>query len=109
MVIMMNNYEQHMKHWKSHRKDRYYQQCSGYCRIGNVDNKGNVQTKNMEEESFKKILDKAKNESFPIYISSLGGYWFVCDKNNLFGTMIASYEELEQFGRDYVFNENDYS
>lgn len=109
MVIMMNNYEQHMKHWKNHKKDRYYQQCSGYGGAGIVDDKEKMQTKNKEEESFKQILVEAKNVFFPIYIASSGGYWFFCDKNNLFGTMIASYEELKQFGRDYVFNENDYS
>lgn len=27
---MSSIYDQHMKHFRNHRKDRYFQQCSGY-------------------------------------------------------------------------------
>ena len=31
------SYGQYMKHWKNHRKDRHYQQCSGYAGDGKCD------------------------------------------------------------------------
>lgn len=30
----MSLYEQHMKHCSNHRKDKFYQQCSGYSSFG---------------------------------------------------------------------------
>lgn len=97
------SYEQAMKHSKNHRKNRFYQQCSGYAGDGVGHQKTDEEIHNMETSSFQKVLEKAKHLVFPIYIASTGeGYYFICDEKNLFGEKIDSYEELIQFGKDYV-------
>lgn len=109
MVIMMNNYEQHIKHWKNHRKDRYTQQCSGYFGDGPSQIKEDELEKK-EAESFRNLLKKAKSAAFPIWIAQSGGwFWFICDEKNMFGNKICNYEDLKRFGEQFVFNENDYS
>lgn len=108
----MNNYDQHMKHWGNHRKDRYKQQCSGYGRFddGNPTPLNGKETQSLCEQSFNKLLEEAKGMVFPIWIAQSGGwYWFICDEKNMFGQKIDSYEDLKAFGADFVFNENDYS
>ena len=100
----MDNYSQHMKHWKNHKKDKYYQQCSGYGGNGKSEQATEEQTKCVSISCFEKIVNEVKTEDFPLYIRVCGdGYVSICDKRNLFGTKIENYEELLQFGKDYIY------
>ena len=105
----MNNYDQYMRHWKNHRKDRYTQQCSGYAGDGSSHmNEDDFEKR--EANSFRDLLEKAKSAVFPIWIVRYSGwFWSICDEKNLFGERIDSYEDLKRFGEQFVFNENDYS
>ncbi|MBQ8248081.1 MAG: hypothetical protein IJZ42_13215 [Lachnospiraceae bacterium] len=97
------SYEQAMKHSKNHRKDRFYQQCSGYGGDGVSHQKLEKEIQELAVSSFKKLLEEAKSADFPIYISECGGgFYCIVDEKNLFGQRIDSYEELVQFGKDYV-------
>lgn len=96
------SYEQAMKHSKNHRKDRYYQQCSGYGGDGESHQKTMGELRNLEVSSFRKLLDAVKEKPFPIYISERGGFYCSVDEKNLFGHRIDSYAELVQFGKDFV-------
>ena len=98
----MSNYDQFMRHWKNHRKDRYFQQCSGYFGRTPAE-KSNDEITELEKSSFTKLLEELKQQLFPIYIVANGGYWTTCDEKNLFGIRIDSYEQLKQFGIEYVY------
>ncbi len=69
----MGMYEQHMKHSKNHRKDRYYQQCSGYF------------GKSLEEL-------RAEEKSIPIK------YYIIDDANNIIKTA-ETWDEIIEAGK----------
>ena len=95
------SYGQYMKHWKNHRKDRHCQQCSGYAGDGKCDApKTNEELCALERESFAKVLEAAK--TFPAHVFQTGGVWRIADKPNLFSSEVKTYEELVEFGRNYV-------
>lgn len=97
------SYEQALKHSKNHRKDRFYQQCSGYAGNGEATPLTEEELQNLAIKSFKELLEKAQTISFPIYIrQSAGWFYSVVDEKNLFGEKINSYADLVQFGKDYV-------
>ena len=99
----MSNHDQAMKHWKNHRKDRHYQQCSGYASDGKCDvPKTNEELCTLERESFAKVLEAAKTFPFPAHVFQAGGVWRIADKPNLFSSEVKTYEELVEFGRNYV-------
>lgn len=99
----MSNHDQAMKHWKNHRKDRHYQQCSGYAGDGKCDvPKTNEELCTLERESFAKVLEAAKTFPFPAHVFQTGGVWRIADKPNLFSSEVKTYEELVEFGRNYV-------
>lgn len=101
---MMDNYEQHMKHWKNHRKDRFTQQCGGPTSKATHNPISENYLIEAEYESFTRILEEAQRMDFPIWIANAGGWhWFICDEKNLFGNRIESYEELVTFGNEYVY------
>lgn len=104
------SYEQAMKHSKNHRKDRFYQQCSGYGGDGESHQVSDKEIQDFSVSSFKKILEEARTAVFPIYIRQHGdGYYSIVDERNLFGHKVDSYENLIQFGIDYVgLHENDF-
>ena len=94
----MDNYTQHMRHWGNHRKDRYTQQCSGYH--GNPDPIPKERDfDRIERESFAKVIDQAKDKTFPIYIASPGGVWDIVPHNHIGGSIVKSYEELIDIGK----------
>ena len=63
------SYEQHMKHYRNHRKDRFYQQCSGYAGDGKCDAPmTNEQLWAIERESFARMLEAAKTFPFPAHV-----------------------------------------
>lgn len=97
------SYEQHMKHFKNHRKDRFYQQCSGYGGDGKSHQNSEEELQDLSIFSFKKCLEEAKTATFPIYIRQHGdGYYSIVDERNLFGQKFDSYDDLVQFGKDYA-------
>lgn len=99
----MSNHDQAMKHWKNHRKDRFFQQCSGYAGDGKSDvPKTNEELCTLERESFAKVLEAAKTFPFPAHVFQTGGVWRITDKPNLFSSEVKTYEELVEFGRNYV-------
>lgn len=90
------SYEQHMKHWGNHRKDRYYQQCSGYGGNGVETVMSDETIAKLEVESMRKIL--TTHHEFPIYIRQCGaGYWCTVSEKDWFGTEIVDMEHLIQF------------
>lgn len=98
------SYGQHMRHWKNHRKDRYFQQCSGYGGDGVSHQLTEEQLRQIEVDSFNKLLCELKHsQEFPTYIASNGGMYHVVSERNLFGHRIESYDELVKFGDKYVF------
>ena len=97
------SYEQHMKHYRNHRKDRFYQQCSGYAGDGKCDAPmTNEQLWAIERESFVRMLEAAKTFPFPAHVFQTGGFWRITDKPNLFSTEVKTYDELVEFGKNYV-------
>ena len=105
---MPSLYDQHMKHWKNHGKDRFVQQCSGSSSFCDYDGTGSGPVKEIDYEensrtSFKKLLGEAKLKEFPIYIhQDMLDFWHETISSHLFATKIDSIEELEEFGREYV-------
>ena len=96
------SYEQHLKHWKNHRKDKAVQQCSGYSGNGASHQLTEDQFKKLELSSFKRLLEEAKSVKFPVYIACTGGYYHFTDPKHISGARIENYQDLIQFGRDYV-------
>lgn len=98
------SYEQHMKHYRNHRKDRHCQQCSGYFGDGKCEEVPPTleELREIEKQSFAKLLEAAKSYSFPVHIFMTGRHWRITDKPNLFSLQVNSYEELLEFGKNYV-------
>lgn len=98
------SYEKHMKHWRNHKKDRHYQQCSGYFGDGKCEEvlPTNEELRSIERRSFEILLEEAKTFSFPAYVFMAGRVWRISYKQNLFSTEVKTYEELVEFGRNYV-------
>lgn len=100
----MSNYNQFMKHWKNHRKDRFTQQCS-FSTSSDDCNENNIRCNERENElkSFK-MLREIPSDDYPIYIVKHGdGIWSHYDCDGFSRIRIDSQDELEQFGKDYVF------
>lgn len=96
------SYEQHMKHSKNHRKDKFYQQCSGYSVNGESQQLNDEEFNQLELNSFIKVVEEAKSAEFPIYIVHPGGFYCMTTSNNLFAEKINTYEDLIQVGVDCV-------
>lgn len=97
------SYEQHIKHSHNHRKDRFYQQCSGYSHTFSNNSK-TVSYDGCDElskTSINRLLSDIKE--YPIYIRQYsGGIWLTCNKNDCFGRMIKSKEHLMQLIQEYA-------
>lgn len=95
-------YEQHMKHWKNHRKDRFYQQCGGPRREPEK-LASKEQMEQMERRSFLYLIEKTGDEEFPIFIrQGSGGIWSTTCEKDCFGHRIESREELLRFYELYI-------
>lgn len=93
-----------MKHWKNHRKDRFFQQCGGPT----SEHAGEVHLSEEQElrNSMKSMLAVLKSEQdFPICIMLhlKSGTWEVVPHNNLFGMKVESRERLVEFAEKYVY------
>lgn len=93
------SYEQAMKHYHNHRKNRFVQQCSGYAGDGNAQPITYEQAIKVERESWNKMLKAAKNFPFPAHIRRYGYCWLINDKPDLFSIEVNSYEELLKIDR----------
>ena len=96
------SYEQHMRHSRNHRKDRFVQQCSGYGGSGEAQRMTEEQARSVELISFQNIVYAAQGMEYPIYVVGSGGFWSLTTPANLFATEIDSFEELLDFGGDMV-------
>lgn len=98
------SYEQHMKHYRNHRKDRHCQQCSGYFGDGKCEEVPPTleELREIEVKSFATVLEAAKSFSFPAHVFKAGRFWVISDKPNLYSTQVNSYEELLEFGENCV-------
>lgn len=98
------SYEQHIRHWGNHRKDRHYQQCSGYFGDGKCEEVPPAleELRVIERRSFEILLEEAKTFAFPAHVFMAGRIWRISDKPNLFSTEVKTYEELLEFGRNCV-------
>lgn len=56
----------------------------------------------MKVDSMAIILEKGKDLEYPIYIAECGYCFCIVDKRHAAGHKINNYEELKQFGKDYI-------
>lgn len=95
-------YEQHMKHWKNHRKDKFLQQCSGPSHEP-TKSLTEVQKRRMDRMRFRNMIGKVGNGPFPIFIrQGSGGIWFTTSERDCFGHRIESRKELLEFYESYI-------
>lgn len=92
------SYEQHIRHWRNHRKDRFFQQCSGPVQ----ESTSLTYPDSLEADSFQCILEKTGDMDFPIHIATTAGYWHLTTPSDFLGTQIINREELERFYHDFV-------
>lgn len=99
----MTSYEKAMRHIRNHRKDRFYQQCSGYFGDGEPDGfrVSEDAFADLSAKSMEKIL--ATVTEFPVYLhQQKTGEWGLVPKNHLFGQEISCKEDLVRFAADYA-------
>lgn len=97
----MISYEQHMKYWGNHSKDRFIQQCGGPQR--NMDVDGHSCPVAMSRKSFQSLMDSVKCEDFPVYVKQgSGGMWSFTNERDSFGTKISDMAEMRKFYYDYA-------
>lgn len=94
------SYDQAMKHWKNHRKDKFFQPCSP-----NWTNESWTVSADMfdhlSQESMKKIV--RTEHQYPIYLAQdKMGQWGVVPKNHFASVEIHSIEELFKFAEGYI-------
>lgn len=97
------SYEQAIMHWRNHRKDRFFQQCSGY--VGNGITHEARLTREREDELSRNTMTEIlkQNHSFPIYVVQDNiGQWNVVPKNHISGTVIEDQEALRNFALQYA-------
>lgn len=97
----MTIYDQHMKHFRNHRKDRFFQQCSGPTREpGKAPTP--EQAEDIERRSILYIMENTKEEEYPIFIRQGGGMWCTTCEKDCFGERIENRDHLLRFLREYV-------
>ena len=95
------SYNQAMKHWKNHRKDRYFQQC--FFVFSDSENLAVSESKmqKLSKASITKIIET--EHAYPLYVyQNAIGIWEVVPQNHLFGTKIEYFEVLKSFANDYA-------
>lgn len=97
------SYNQAMKHWKNHRKDKYFQPCSGPV-VSHVDYSCSQDEEDRRAfESMNKIL--SEDHQFPIYLwKDKIGFWEIVPRNHIACSEIMSREDLESFAERYLFS-----
>lgn len=95
------SYDQAMKHWSNHRKDRYFQQCSApVTSTGSVSISQN-KFQDLSKESIRIIIDSSP--IFPLYVhQNRIGEWEIVPSNHLFGTKIETKEALVNLAEEYT-------
>lgn len=95
------SYNQAMKHWKNHRKDKYFQPCAAPVNENGSFRISEEKFKELSKETIDKIISDA--DSFPLFIhQDLSGAWSIVPPNHLFGAEIDSHEQLINFAIDYA-------
>ena len=97
------SYEQAIKHWSNHRKDRFFQQCSGYA--GDGIPSGARMTPEQEEALSRKTMTEILTQDlgFPIYLAQDNiGRWMIVPKNHISGVEIKDPEALKAFAFEYA-------
>ena len=98
------SYEQAMKHWKNHSKDRFFQQCSGPISAQSGYQAGSDIEDRRSVESMCRIL--SEEHVYPIYLKQDGlGFWYEVPSNTIAGTLIDSRDALERFAEEYCFSQ----
>lgn len=91
-----------MKHWKNHRKDRFFQQCSGPAHEPETARAAG-QEEDLERSSFLSLVEKIGDDQFPAFIRQIsGGMWTTTNEKDCFGHRIESRDELLRFYELYV-------
>lgn len=91
-----------MKHWRNHRKDRFFQQCSGSAGEPSAQpDKGEME--DWERKSFLALINETEDDQFPIFIrQGSGGIWSTTTEKDCFGHKIESQAELLKFYELYI-------
>lgn len=96
----MNNYDQHMKHWRNHSKDRYTQQCAaGHSGTGDMSVAQQKQAAaNFRDSYLPVFLKQAKEANYPAYVhfGYMGALMF-CDEDAIGASRVNSYNEVLQY------------
>ena len=101
-VVFVMSYEQHMKHWRNHSKDRFTQQCSGPTRNTEVESHSCPVA--LSRNSFQRLMDSLKCDDFPVYVKQgSGGIWSFTNERDSFGTKINDMTEMRKFYEDCVW------
>lgn len=99
MFVM--SYEQHMKHWGNHRKDRFTQQCAGPQQ--DPSRQVAINTEHLPRMSFQTLMANVSPDSFPVYVKQgSGGMWSFTNERDSFGTKISDIGEMRKFYYDYA-------
>lgn len=94
------SYQQAMRHFGNHRKDRFNQQCSGLVREPG-ERRTPEQMRVVELCSLERIAETAGN--YPIYIKPVSdGIYVTTSERDSFATKIANRDELNDFIRDFI-------
>lgn len=97
----MTQYNQAMKHWKNHRKDKFFQQCAAPVASLQYPYLSEKEIRKRSNESLEVLLEQVVD--FPVYVhqDQWIGTWEMVPPNHLFGTKIASRNELIAFVNEY--------
>ena len=98
----MTHYDQAMKHWGNHRKDRFTQPCGFVAEHAETVYMTEEQTNKNGMESMFKIL-KADHD-FPVLVAQNAcGFYEVVPSNHLFGIKVNSRQDLVEFAVNYAY------
>ena len=97
----MTQYDQAMKHWGNHKKDRFFQQCAAPVASLQYPHLSEEEKRKRSNESLEALLDQAVD--FPVFVhqDQWIGTWEMVPSNHLFGFKIASRNELIAFVNEY--------
>lgn len=98
------SYNQAMKHWSNHRKDRFFQQCSWpistqIIKYSEITEEAKIKASN---ETLSEIIKNADDYTFPIfiYVDCRMGIWEIVQHNHIAGIEIKTKEDLLEFSKE---------